>query len=652
MTPGRKAPIAVRCRLLVASGFALGATFASLADAQLLARNLADLSLEELGNIEITSVSKRGERLSEAPASVFVITAEDVRRSGAKSLPEALRLAPNLQVAQVSASSYAISARGFNSTSANKLLVLIDGRSVYTPLFSGVFWDVQDVLLEDIERIEVISGPAGTLWGSNAVNGVINVITRAAKTTQGALIAGGAGNRESNVAARYGAAAGGDGHFRVYGQYLDRNGTATAAGIGKDDASYKAQAGFRADWLGKVDQLTVEGNVYRGLEGQPLPGSISLTTVPPSVGPIPVSGVNLLARWERALDDGAQVSLQAYYDRTERTVPVRFDETLDILDVQFQHSLRLAGMHTLAWGAEFRYGMDRVVNSNVFAFLPADVNQKWTSLFAQDDIALRPDLRVTVGGRLERNDYTGTEFLPNVRLAWKFAPDHLLWTAASRAARSPSRLDHDAFFPGQPPFVLAGGSDVRSEIADVYEIGYRGQLAPKLSFSATGFYARYYHLRTQELAPSHTAVVFASEMEGSTAGLEIWGIYHASSILRLSGGLSGLRERLTVKPGSFDTNAPAGAGRDPAQSWLLRSSLDLPAQTELDFTMRHVSALSNPVVPEYTAVDVRVGWRPRSDLELSVTGQNLFDGGHGEFTDVSTRTEFGRSVFFKIASRF
>jgi iron complex outermembrane receptor protein len=652
MSPGGRDPAAARrCRLL-ASACALGAVVAGPAGAQLLAGNLADLSLEELGNIEITSVSKHGERLADAPASVFVITAENIRRSGVKNLPEALRLAPNLQVAQVSASSHAITARGFNGTAANKLLVLIDGRSVYTPLFSGVFWDVQDVLLEDIERIEVISGPAGTLWGTNAVNGVINVITRSAKNTQGGLVAAGAGNRESNAAARYGGTAGSEGHFRVYGQYLDRDNTATAAGTAKSDASHKAQGGFRADWQGTADRLTVEGNAYRGLEGQPLPGSISLTTVPDSVDPIPVAGVNLLARWERALTDGGQVSLQAYYDRTERTIPLRFDESLDIFDVQFQHSLRLADVHALAWGAEVRYGMDRVVNSAVFAFLPADVNQKWVSLFAQDEITLTPDLRVTAGARIERNDYTGIEFLPDIRLAWKFAPDHLLWTAASRAARSPSRLDRDAFFPGQPPFLLDGGSNVRSEIANVYQIGYRGQFAARVSFSVTGFYAAYDHLRTQALAPSRTAVVFANDMEGHTTGIEMWGAYQASSIWRLSGGLSVLRERLTLKPGGIDAAAPAAAGRDPALSWLLRSSLDLPAQTELDFTARHVSALTNPTVPEYTAVDVRLGWTPRPDLELSVTGQNLFDGGHGEFTDVSTRTEFGRNVFFKIVARF
>lgn len=414
-------------------------------------RDLADLSLEELANIPITSVSKRAERLSDAAASVFVITAEDIRRSGVTSLPEALRLAPNLQVAQSSSSGYAISARGFNGSSTNKLLVLIDGRSVYTPLFSGVFWDAQDVMLEDVERIEVISGPGGTLWGTNAVNGVINVITRSAKNTQGGLVAAGVGSREKHGALRYGDMVGADGSYRIYGKYFDRYHTSTANGSAVNDAWHMSQIGFRTDSGRAQDQFTVHGNVYSGKKQQAAPGTISLSGFPPALDDVPISGVNLTARWARLLESGSNLSLQAYYDRTERAVPFRFDETLDIFDVQFQHSLQPAGMHALVWGAEYRYGMDRVTNSNAFAFLPANVNQKWSSLFAQDEIALHKDLRFTLGSRIERNDYTGNEFLPSARLAWKFAPDHLLWTGASRAARSPSRLDRDAFTPENPP---------------------------------------------------------------------------------------------------------------------------------------------------------------------------------------------------------
>jgi iron complex outermembrane recepter protein len=630
----------------------LGAAQPSAA-AQLVASTLADLSLEELANVEIVSVSKRAERLSDAPASVFVITADDIRRSGATSLPEALRLAPNLQVAQESASGYAITSRGFNSSSANKLLVLIDGRSVYTPLFSGVFWDAQGVMLEDIDRIEVISGPAGTLWGTNAVNGVINIITRSAAQTQGALIAAGGGNREVDGAVRYGGTAGADGHYRMYAQYLDRDHTSTASGMPRDDAWHKTQAGFRTDWQHADDQLTVEGNAYTGREGQPLPGTISISGLALALGTISISGENLGAHWAHALEGGGNLTLQAHLDRTERTVPPTFAEELSIADVQFQHSLPPTPVHALIWGAEFRYAIDRLTNSDFFAFLPAHVNQRWPSVFAQDEVTLRRDLRLILGARVERNDYTGTEFLPNARLAWKLAPDHLLWAAASRTVRAPSRFDRDVFVPGKPPFLLVGGPDVVSEVANVYEIGYRGQPAAAFSYSITAFHADYDHLRTQQVVLSPSVFVFfANDMQGYTDGLEMWGSYQAARSWRLSAGMTSLRERLTLKPGSNDAAAPGGAGRDPALTWLLRSSLDLPCQSELDVTMRHVSALSNPVVPAYTAVDIRVAWRPRPDLELSVTGQNLFDSGHGEFTDVSTRTEIGRSVFFKLLSRF
>jgi iron complex outermembrane receptor protein len=617
------------------------------------AADLATMSLEELMNVRVTSVSKRPERLSDAAASIFVITGDDIRRAGVTTLPEALRLAPNLHVARAHASGYAINARGLTSSSANKLLVLIDGRSVYTPLFSGVFWDVQDVLLEDVERIEVISGPGGTLWGTNAVNGVINVITRSSKDTQGGLAAAGAGNREFGGALRYGGRFGADGSYRVYGKHLDHDQTATASGAAKTDAWHKSQAGFRADWGGARDQFTVQGDAYRGSMGQPLPGTISITGVALALDTISISGGNLIGRWARSLEGGSSLSVQAYFDRTERTVPPTFAETLNTTDVQFQHTLRPLGMHRVTWGAQYRHAMDRVTNSAIVAFLPARENQTWLSFFAQDEIALRDDLRLTLGARLERNDYTGYEFLPTARLGWTVAPDHLLWTAATRTVRAPSRLDRDTFVPGTAPFLLRGGPDVRSEIAKVYEIGYRGRPLEQVSYSVTAFHADYDHLRTQEIAPSGTFLVFGSGMEGMTSGVEMWGTYHVSQMWRLRAGLTVLNEKLKLKPGSNDVTAPrAQEGRDPERTWMIASSHDLPHRTELDVRARRVSELASLGVPAYTAVDVRLGWRVRSDLELSVTGQNLFGSGHGEFNDPVTRTEFQRGVFFKILSRF
>lgn len=616
-----------------------------------LISDLASMSIEDLARIPIISASKKPERLADAAASVFVITAEDIRRSGANSLPEALRLAPNLQVAQNSASGYAITARGFNGTDGsapNKLLVLIDGRSVYTPLFSGVFWDAQDVMLEDVERIEVVSGPGGTLWGVNAVNGVINVITRSARDTQGQLATVSAGNNGADAAFRHGGTLGADGSYRVYGKYLDREHTETDAGSKVSDAWHKTQVGFRADWDRSGDQIMITGNVYDGSVDQPEPGSVSLEGIDFALDTISTSGVNLTTRWNHLLNDGSTLTFQAYYDRTERTVPPTFSETLDIFDLQFQHSLNPIGKHAWTWGANYRYSMDRVDNLGpYFAFLPEDVNQRWASLFAQDEISLRDDLRLTLGARVERNDYTGTEVLPNARLAWKPASDHLLWTAVSRAVRAPSRLDHDAYVPATPPFLLDGGREVRSEVADVFEIGYRGQPAHGLSYSVTAFHAEYDHLRTQEIAPSGTFLTFANEMEGKATGIESWGAYQATPDWRLSAGFTALNVRFRLKPGSNDARAPNAAGNDPEHTWHLRSTLSIAPDRELDVIARYVAELENRAVPSYTALDARFGWKLRPGLELSIVGQNLL-GSHAEYGSVATRSEILRSVFVKL----
>lgn len=631
------------------------------ATAETLPKRLSELSIEELGNIEITSVSKHVERLSDAAASVFVINAEDIRRSGARSLPDALRLAPNLQVTQASASGYTVSARGFNGSATNKLLVLVDGRSVYTPLFSGVFWDVQDVMLEDVERIEVISGPGGTLWGVNAVNGVINIITRSAKDTQGGLAVAGGGNVDEDFGLRYGGKLGPDGHYRVYAKYFERFETRTASDRPKDDAWHKSQVGFRADWSHGGDTLTVHGDAYEGSEGQPLPGTIAITGLALPLGTISLSGANLTGHWTHALAGGSTVSLLAYVDHTERTVPPSFAETLDVADLQFQHSLQPIGIHSVVWGAEYRHSWDRVAPATFLAFtpprpfiafLPERLQQSWSSLFAQDEITLRKDLRLTLGARLERNDYTGTEFLPSLRLAWKPAPEHLLWGAVSRAVRAPSRVDRDVYVPAAPPFLLAGGPNVRSEVANVFELGYRGQPTSWLSYSVTAYHSVYDHLRTQEIAPSGTSLFFANQMEGRTTGIEMWGNYQVKDNWRLSAGFSALREQLRLKPGSTDVaGLAAQEGNDPSQSWMLRSSFNLPRQTEFDAIVRHVGALSSPTVPAYTALDLRLGWRPRDDIELSVTGRNLFSR-HGEFTDLETRTQIRPGIFFKFLGRF
>lgn len=607
--------------------------------------DMADMSIEDLANIQITSVSKKPERLAAAAASVFVITADDIRRAGAVSIPEALRLAPNLQVAQSNSTTYAISARGMNgsnNSAPNKLLVMIDGRSVYSPLFSGVFWEVQEVMLEDVERIEVISGPGGTLWGVNAVNGVINIMTRHAGETHGTQVSLRAGSRGSDSAFRQGGASGGW-DWRVYGKYQDVRRSELAGGGPVDDARHLAQAGFRADSARGADRYTVGGSAYKGRSEQPLPGSIS-TGEDVLLGPITSSGANLTASWRRALDGGAELALQAYLDYSKRDVVPSYAESLTIADLQFQHSLAPIGAHRAVWGANLRRSRDDVTHGPMVAFLPAQTGQTWASLFAQDEIALAEALRLTLGARVERNDYTGAEVLPTLRLAWTPSAAHSLWGALSRTVRAPSRLDVDTFIPGAPPYLLIGGPQVRSEVAKVAELGYRGQPAANLSFSATIFHNDYDHLRTQEvLSLSPVLIAFDSLMEGKATGIEMWGSYQATPRWRLNAGFMALHQRFTLKPGSNDAAGPGSARKDPSHTAQLRSSFALAQDKDFDLIVRKVAALDNPAVPGYTAIDARLAWRPRRDVELSLVGHNL-NGSHGEYGQAGTRTEVARSV--------
>jgi iron complex outermembrane receptor protein len=650
--------------LALAAAAGLGSqTCWAIAAQQVASANYADLSFEELGNIEITSVSRRPQSLSDAAASVFVISRDDIRRSGARSIPEALRLAPNLEIARINASEYAISARGFLSTS-NKLLVLIDGRSVYSPLYSGVFWDVQDVVLEDIDRIEVISGPGGTLWGINAVNGVINIITRSAGDTQGGLVDVGVGNRDTIGVARIGARTANDVIYRVYGKVFDRDTTITPEGNQAGDAWHKSQAGFRADWSSGEETFSAHGDAYQGVEGQPLPGEIAISGVTIPYGDVTVSGANVVARWNRTLSETSTVNLTSYIDHTQRHAPPEFADVETIFDVQFEHSLVVARDHAVVWGAEYRYGIDDTEPASfpfpgtsstpLFAFLPEHLDQSWPALFAQDEIHLGDPFRVTIGARVERNQYTGTQFLPNLRFAWKFLPDELLWAAASRTMRAPSRLDHDTYVPGAPPFVLAGGPNVQPEFVDVYEIGYRGQWANRFSYSVTAYHAAYEDLQSAEVnfnTPSPYEY-FADRLAASTNGVEAWGSYQLTDSWRIRAGFTSLRLGMHLRPGGSDTTQLLEEeGGDPRQSWQLRTDLALPYRTEFDAGVRHVASLSDPDVPGYTVTDLRVAWHARSDLELSLTGDNLFSGRHAEWGALPTRSVFGPDVFLRATWR-
>lgn len=628
----------VRDGAMRARFIALGTAFTALGTTPACAASpaLAELSLEELANIEITSVARRPERLSASPASVYVITAEAIRRSGASTLPQLLRLAPNLQVAQVDARQWAITARGFNNSFGNKLLVLVDGRTVYAPIFSGVFWDQQDLLLDDIERIEVISGPGASLWGANAVNGVINVITRAAGPDDEPLAMLQAGTEDRQVGLRLAGRAGGQGHVRGYAKLTRFGDTKSAAGAPRSDGGRHDQAGFRADWTGATDHVTLQGDGYEGRHQ-----ARAFRTTPLSA--LDYAGANLMARWTRRFDNGGDLRLQAYLDRARRDDPLLYRPTADIADIELKHTLA-PGRHRLMWGGGYRYARDRIEPGMFFGFRPVEQQQHWPTLFAQDEFQLGEHLSVNLGLKLERNDYTGTEKLPSLRVAWQLQPDQLLWAAMSRAVRAPARLDRDLTLPPRPPFIIAGGPDFLSEVAKVLELGYRGKPAATLNASLTAFMHDWDRLRSGQRPPNAQV---QNMIAGRTYGLEGWGTWQPLPALRVAGGFMLLRKDLRVLPGSADPVGPSALGNDPRYQAMLQASwLGQPGHV-IDLDVRRVGALPDPAVPAYTAVDLRWTWRATGRWEVELAARNLLDAAHPEF-GAADRAEIRRQALLRV----
>ncbi|HSK38533.1 MAG TPA: TonB-dependent receptor, partial [Arenibaculum sp.] len=529
--------------------------------------DLRHLSIEDLANIEVTSVSRRPEPLNRAPAAVYVITAEDIHRSGANSIPEALRLAPNLTVARLNAYNYTVTARGFNSPeSANKLLVLVDGRSVYSPLAATVFWESVDVALADVERIEVVSGPGGTLWGANAVNGVINIITRHTRDTQGLMVETGVGNLDRHGTVRYGGRLGDRGTYRIYATGFDRPSTDRVA---RDDittdAFHGVQGGFRMDLAREDDAYTLQGDLYRN-ETAYLDMSLY--------------GGNMLGRWTRRLGAGSSLHLQAYYDRKVRDYFVAKD-TLETYDIQAQHNIKLGRNHNFVWGGGYRLWRSVFVSKSVFHFADPTATPSVGSIFAQDEIALRPDLMLTLGLKIENSSYTGIDYLPNLRLAWQLNDDHLLWAAVSRAVRTPSRIDREL----EAPVILVPSPGFRAEELTAYEIGYRGQPTPRTSLSVSAFYNVYDDLRTTGSTAGRLPLMLRNDLAGETYGMESWGSYDVNDRWRLHAGVSWLHKDLRLEPGTDDISNMQAAGQDPVYQVQLRSEMDLAPGLELDLRL-------------------------------------------------------------------
>lgn len=625
------------------------------------------LSLEDLMNLPVTSVSRAPEPYSAAPAALQVITGDQIRRYGASSFPEALRLADNLDVAQVTSASWAISARGFNASVGNKLLVLMDGRTIYTPLLSGVIWNNQDYLLQDIDRIEVISGPGGTLWGANAVNGVINIVSKNARDTQGFYGEVGGGSwLEDFVGLRYGGIITTNVFYRAYVKYFDRGPLEYADGSSAHDGWNRGQGGFRIDdERSQVSKLTLQGDFYAG-DTDVTPGGEGN---PRAVGT--TSGGNILGRWTHTLAEDSDMSLQTYYDHTHLGAPFQgagptippgvFRDDLDTFDVDFQHRFPLGDRNRIIWGAGYRFTHDLNTQAPLVAFIPDNFNQDLFSTFAQDEIKLHEDVHFTLGTKLEHNDYTGFEVEPSARIQWNFHPDHMIWGAVSRAVRTPARYDRDLFEPNPAFGTLLGtsNSNFRSETVIAYELGYRATITKRVSGSLSLFYNDYDSLRTLGLSNGGLPVVWQNNLHGYTYGLELATDYQLLEWWRLHFGYDLLEEHLRVKSGAFDVNNSLGETADPKNQGFIRSSMDLPHDIEFNLALRLIDTVHNNngatagTVPSYAELDARIAWHATKHLELSVVGQNLLHQRHPESGFPGPAQEWPiRSVYGKLAYQF
>lgn len=640
-------------------------------------RSLMDLSIEELLNESVTSVAKKETKLDQSPAAISIITQEDIRRSGLTSIPELLRMVPGLDVARINGSEWAIGSRGFNNQYANKLLVLVDGRAVYSPTFGGVFWNAQDVVLEDVDRIEVIRGPGATLWGANAVNGVINITTKSAKETQGGMVSTSFGTEDQpSTSVRYGGQLATNLYYRAYVKYFNREGLVDATGRDTPDDWRALRGGMRLDWEPSTENnFTLQGDYY----GNAIEGNIHATTLTPPAFFRTENvvahnrGGNALGRWTHILSDTAQFTVQGYYDHVQQAD----NEVIvyqDTYDLDAQHRFALGARNDIVWGVGYRLTETRITPSFALRADPEERDLPLYNVFLQDDIMLVQDrLRLTLGSKFEHNDYTGLEIQPSGRLLWTPTEQQTVWAAASRAVRTPAvgdravRSNFSAFQPGpdQPPVLLAsfGNSNVRSEEVMSYELGYRIEPTKRLSFDLACFYNVYDNLvgyapglpRFEiDPAPAHVLIPLPANNRQSaeTYGAELSARWQVMDHWRLAGSYSWLHMR--VRPD------PREEKNSPQHQFQIRSYVDLPCHFELNSALYFVDSIVSDSrqtalpIASYIRLDVGVTWRPTAHLELGIWGQNLLDDRHAEFNNLRNpmRTEVPRGVVGKMTWRF
>jgi len=598
---------------------------------------LRGLSIEDLAKVSVTTVSRREESLAQAPAAAYVITRDEILRSGASSVPEMLRLAPNLFVARTSASTWTITARGQSGNAAdqafsNKLLVLIDGRSVYTPLFSGVYWDMQDLIPEDIERIEVISGPGATLWGANAFSGVINIITRKSSDTQGLLAEAGGGNLDSAAGVRYGGRLGEGATYRIYARGFRAGDTETRSGASAHDAWSRIQGGFRFDWTpSERDEVSIHGDAFNGTAD-------NFDSM---------SGGNVVARWSHAADNGSTLQVQAYVDREQRGHDTTGGTPLwvNTYDLDLQHSFSLGERNAIVWGGGLRRSEYHIEGTPSLQVAPARGDLNLSNLFVQDTLTVTPSLRLILGLKFEDDPYSGWSPLPDVRLSWTPNASTLVWAAASRSIRAPTPFDRDVLEFVGPTKFLTGGANFENEKLTAYELGARIQPTPRTSFSISAYYNVYDDLRSVEVTPvTFLPISWGNGVKGKSHGLEAWGNYQAASWWRLSASVNLLSEDFKFKRGASGILGVSQVGDDPRQQAQLKSSMDLGPSVTWDADLRYVSQLPDPRVPAYGELNTRVAWRVTDRIELAVSGFNLLHDRHQEFP-APNATAVPRSVF-------
>lgn len=594
------------------------------------------MPISALSKLDVTSVTRSAGALAEAPASIYVITHDDIVRSGTLTLPGILRLAPNLQIMRGGPNDTVITARGLSGNERaqnfpNKLLVLIDGRSVYSPLYSGVYWDMQDVLPEDVERIEVISGPGATLWGSNAVNGVINIITRDAGASQGLYGTGVIGNKTYDLGMRYGGQASDTVNYRFFAKRHENFESASDL----DDGSHRTQTGFRLDWNSSpADSVMVQGDAYYGSRHRGAAADENF------------HGYDLLARWRHQAASGNSLQVQLYYDHAARKIEDNGGQfAVDTFDIETQHGFSISDGHGIVWGGGARVSRYKIKDIPGLLFVPTQRNLFLATLFAQDSIALSSSLTGTVGIKLEHRTYTDLIVLPSARLSWKPSESALLWGAVSRAVRSPTPFDEDVVESiGQTVFLTALSS-FRSEKLTAFELGTRLMLSPSASLSLSSFYNVYDDLRTVEPAPGgFLPLRWGNGIKGDSYGLDAWADIRMADWWRLKPGYSLLVQKFRFKEGSTPLLGTSQVGNDPRHRATLRSSMDIGRQINLDLDLRYVSALPDPRVPAYVELGARLGWQFDDRAELSVSGFNLLHKQHRELP-ASQASPLSRSVF-------